>query len=242
MKFGYEIVESKEREIKNAIGDTDNYVGVYESDCPTSRNIDQSLSYKRTWTGTFKGLNYSIEHHGVSTYNPYGIWCYYVHFTEEQIDPDVFEAEFWLPSEEYTLSNSKTRYMNNYYKSTVSDANWQGGVTYYSKSTHYDQGEHKQLRCVKFGCDLNHSWDVEHGMNETYSLRYLNNLARGTCEDLIDMFNIKLRCSTSGVYFDRKYAIEREGKLISPAALGTLSHYTYQRSKSAREVLEFKDE
>ena len=231
------ITKDQARKIRNAVGDTNEYVGVYSADAKNGNDIDESISYKRTWSGKHKGIVYSIEHHAVSEYNACGIWCYYIHFNEEQFDSETFEEHIWLPTEEYENSGL-ARYGNNYYNTRVASADWHGGITYYQKKTYHDTRTHKDLRTVVFGCDYNHSWDREYGFNEIYTLSSIVQDAKRTCEELLDLFDIKFRCPWSGKYIDRKYTIEYKGKIVTPAHLGSITKNIYQKGLREMEELE----
>lgn len=107
--------------------------------------------------GTHHDVPYEVTNHARNVsliyQRPRGTYCYYVFISELMLEPEKFE-EFWLAATPSTWGarNGFIHPSYNYESAPWSDANWHGGVTWYSKEAGFD-GE---PRSVKIGCDFGH--------------------------------------------------------------------------------------
>lgn len=155
----------------------------------TEEDLDKATY---SWTGTYKGLNWKVSHHGYSEYNNYGTWCYYIYLPEE-IVPDTFEKQFWLPPEE---PNKYGGVSYRYEDAVFNSYEFEGGVTFYKKHGGFDN----HSRSVEIGCDFAHLWDE--GNRHTYRLQWIKTYT----ENSIDLFreynpDSLHRCSWNGNYY-----------------------------------------
>lgn len=111
-------------------------------------------SLKR-WFGDYKGVDFEINNLTSSPNDIYPSgethWTYYLHLRlngiPEENDPD----SYWLERKK----NGTYRYYAYYKHSVMSDLDWHGGITWYSKERGFDGEE----RVIKIGCDYSHLWD-----------------------------------------------------------------------------------
>ena len=188
---------------------------------------DMSLSNR----GEHFDIAYSISNHGRrkwehgDTYRPHGgTWCYYVYINEMMLSPEEFE-EFWLPKAEGNswLKRGKWQFASyDYYKPRWSDAEWHGGVTYYSK----ENGHDGDPRGVKIGCDFAHSWDDGH----SFYYGGVERECRRTIDRLREMYKFFRRCAYSGVWLPAAEMVEKDGKLYTAKAIEDMKKWDEERA------------
>ena len=133
---------------------------------------------KKVWNGEYRGVFYEISHHGISDYQPQGVWCYYIYIHEKQIqDKDM--DKFNLPNYDY-------------YTPFWNSLDWHCGMTYYSK----EYGADGNPLIFKAGCDYNHYWDEGY----QYSESLLEVDAKNTIDKLLEQVTLKIRCLWDGCY------------------------------------------
>jgi hypothetical protein len=157
-------------------------------------SYEEYRSGHTTWKGEHRGISYSLAHWGISSYQRYGIWNYYIHLLEEQfVNPDDF-AKFNLEQEIYEFAGSKRAH---YPYDNLPDVELYGGITFYSKDTYINR-EGKTKTAVKFGCDYNHGWDREQGYPQDKA--WVERDAKHSIDVLLDGYNFiwKERCAWSG--------------------------------------------
>lgn len=145
-----------------------------------------------TWKRDYKGVSYTLSHHGISDYSPQGTWCFYIFINSNMFvnhdDFSLFDREA-----EIVEINGNFRETFNYWD--VPDYGFHGGITWYSKEGFVDREGQKQTS-LKIGCDYNHLWDREsdywQGLDEVESD------AKSLIDKLVEQHPIKLRCSYCG--------------------------------------------
>jgi len=98
--------------------------------------------------------------------------------------------KFWLPPH----YDEKGRVSYRYYDSIISNIEFHGGCTWYSKESSIDEKD----RHIKVGCDYQHSWD----MGTDYGLNYIKNQAELSIESLLNITPVLVHCSGCGVYYE----------------------------------------
>jgi hypothetical protein len=142
--------------------------------------------------GNYRDIHYTInrfkafEHSG----NEYA-WTHYIHLNiDKQIKDEVIREKLWL-SPKY---DDKNRVSYEYYTSVISDIEFHGGCTWYSKESSIDE----KTRSVKIGCDYQHSWD----MDKHYSLAYVKGEVEHTIDSFLKITPVLKYCSGCGVYYE----------------------------------------
>lgn len=194
-----------------------------------------TLKEKRTWSGVSPdGLNYEIAFWGEGDMcDGHGMWNYYVIIHEDQLRPEDW-VRVWLPVESrWKRSDGHEDPTYNEWSSVLSDGDFHGGVTHYSKHQQVDGGR----RRIKVGCDYGHVWDRERGYG--FSLSEVQQDALNTCRKLAAILRPLARCKWSGHYFDPRLDVGEDvpgwkGGFLSPAGLGSRSAWLRQeRERSA---------
>lgn len=150
-----------------------------------------NLELSKTWSGTHRGLPFSINHHGQERpnnwpplNNGHGCWCFYIHIQEWKI---VNLADFWLEGKltEHTPGGSRFIHYD-YSSSPLANADWNGGITFWEQR---DQ----PYRTIKVGCDFSHIWDADYDYN--YSLSDIHARVIKCIDELHSLFVFKLSTS-----------------------------------------------
>lgn len=103
------------------------------------------LRHRDTWSVKYRGVTIEISRNYVTTFNPYGTWCYYLILERDKLNVPT-QPKDWEPAHEYD------RYFNSWVTKNFR-ADMHGGVTYV------------ELYCddkVRVGCDYNHHFDQQH--------------------------------------------------------------------------------
>lgn len=157
--------------------------------------MDKSTKF----SGSHKGIQFLISHHGVSDHQPDGIWCYYILVHEDQL-PEEYKALFILPP----VFDDKKRLSHDYMGSMLNDFDWHHGITYYSK----EGGADGEPVMIKIGCDYNHYWDE----GSSYSEITLEYDVKNSIEKMLEAFpEIMVRSRYYGGYFKASEGEFKEG-------------------------------
>lgn len=155
--------------------------------------LEELRTGSTTWRRTYKGINYTLSHHGVCSYKPKGTWCFYIHLLEGMfINADDF-AKFYrepIVSELGSGSFYETHAYND-----VPDYGFHSGITFYSLDNYVDR-DGKKYRSIKMGCDYSHLWDEESGYWQ--GLEDVANDAKNYIDGLVGNVPFKKRCAYSG--------------------------------------------
>lgn len=134
---------------------------------------EQRLDHIQNWRTRLNDMLIEVSHHGVSDYQPNGIWCYYIYIYESKC-PRF--SELWLPEKLVKITPESEGFISHDYNDTiVSGVDWHGGVTFYAKHGHYEG-----RRSIQFGCDFSHLWDRE----REYTLDDVLSEAIETCNQI----------------------------------------------------------
>lgn len=160
---------------------------------PTIEEFTQERAYT-TWKGERGGISYTVAFwgygRGIASYHgDKGRWNYYLHLREEQFQPDDFEA-MTTPRAEHELLNLRGHKSWDYYRSSLYDLDWHGGITFYEIT-----GE-EPYRRIKAGCDYSHGFDE--GMH--YTLDFVEIEAKACVDSLLARVTPLVRCRWSGEY------------------------------------------
>ena len=149
-----------------------------------------------TWTGTVEVISYSVKHWGVSDYQRYGIWNYYLHINEQLFQNPADFEQFWLPRKLKEFGESQYASYD-YYIDPITALDFHAGPTFYEPSTFFDRNTGKDYRTVKVGCDYSHLWDQEAGYPDT--LASVRADAERSCRLLFEAYPHNRRCAYSGI-------------------------------------------
>jgi hypothetical protein len=158
-------------------------------------SLEEYRTGQTTWKGEHRSVSYTLSHWGISSYQPQGIWNYYIHLLEEQF---VNPADFALFNKEREIREwpeGSFREAYDYY--AVPDLELSGGITYYSKSEYVGR-DGKVYTAVKLGCDYNHSWNADRNYPEDKT--WVERDAKHSIDYLLDNYDfaLKERCVWSG--------------------------------------------
>jgi len=145
------------------------------------------MNKQEIWRFTHAGLTVVVKHWGLERQQPFtplndgkGVWNYYVFLYESDLKNRFHEV--WLPSKIVKLTpESPGRVTHDYTSAPFANVKWHGGITYYAK-----HGQLKGYRSVELGCDFNHVFDHERGLD--YKLDVVVNEAKQTAEELAEMY------------------------------------------------------
>ena len=128
------------------------------------------------------------------------VWTHYIYIN---IDKEIKEKEiaesFWLKPEKCRISKKRIRY--DYFDKPISDLEFHGGCTFYSKESGVDGAD----RVVKIGCDYQHLWDKD----QDYDLAYVTKEVRNTIDSLHRIATILKWCSWCGQYLEEKDHLDK---------------------------------
>lgn len=155
---------------------------------------EQYLKCSATWKGEHNNISYSINHHGISDYQPQGIWCFYVYIPENIF---INQDDFKLFDRPEIISDMFGKPWQTYDYYDVPDYGFHGGITWYSKEVVFDRNEGKNITVLKIGCDYNHLWDSESGYWQ--GKEDIERDVRSMIEKLVQNHPIKTRCKYSGI-------------------------------------------
>lgn len=116
-----------------------------------------------TYSGIYKAVNFEITRWGVeretheALNDGKGCWNYYIYLSERKLENF---KDLWLEPEVKEFSPGGTKYVSyDYYSSSLSNAYWHGGVTFWEGGNLLLPG----YRYIKLGCDYSHLFDLERG-------------------------------------------------------------------------------
>lgn len=155
-------------------------------------SLEQYQSGSTTWKREYKGVSYTLSHHGISDYSPQGTWCFYVFVTSNMF---INDADFALFDREAELTELYGSYRENYDYYSVPDYGFHGGITWYSKERFIDK-EGKEQTSLKIGCDYAHLWDRESGYWQ--GLDDIDRDVKALIDKLVEAHPVKLRCGYCG--------------------------------------------
>jgi len=143
-------------------------------------------------SGQYRNVNFSIKQFEPlgSPGNEYS-WAHYIHLNlDKQIRDKSIADSFWLKAK----YDEEKRVSHNYHVSPISDIEFHGGCTYYSKESSTDDLD----RVIKIGCDYQHSWDD----HRDYSINYIKNQVRETIDSLLLITPVMKWCNGCGVFYE----------------------------------------
>lgn len=156
-------------------------------------SLEQYQSGLTTWKREYKGVSYTLSHHGISDYSPQGTWCFYIFINSNMF---VNHADFNLFNREPEIKEiSPGSFWETYDYWNVPDYGFHGGITWYSKEGFVDR-DGKQQTSIKIGCDYAHLYDME--CNYYHGLDDVNRDVELLIEKLIEINPVKMRCKYSG--------------------------------------------
>lgn len=176
---------------------------------------DIELRENRRFSGKYRDIHFEIQR--FKSYDKESFeysWTFYLYIDLGMI-PTELRERFWLePKYETKFSENLSMFPMYDYDSEplISDLEWPGGCTYYSKETSVD---HKN-RIVKIGCDYQHSWDV--------GKRYDQHIILFDVKNCIDNLYIKvharnlrmnLRCRYNGGWYSEEEGTVDDGVFTS---------------------------
>jgi len=142
-----------------------------------------------TWKDRYRGIDFSVSNWQLESTGD--CWAYYIFLVLDQLPEDVRER-FWLEPEPTEWKSMPIRY-DYYSEPLISELDWHGGCTWYSK-----EGFEGNRRVVKIGCDYQHYWDE----GRHYNLDFVADEARHTIDTLHELIpGIMKWCCYCGDYF-----------------------------------------
>jgi hypothetical protein len=180
--------------------------------------LEQYRRGATTWRGEHKGVAYTLSHHGVSTYQTQGTWCFYIHLREEQfVAPEDF-ARFDRKPE---VRESFGSFRENYPYEDVPDYGFHGGITWYSRDFYVGKNG-QRYKALKIGCDYGHLWDEEGGHWQGHD--DVERDARQLIEKLVADITLKERCGYCGKYgLPDEFYTARNGRRVHRSQVGQFS-------------------
>lgn len=108
------------------------------------------------WFGIYRGVRFQIDRFKFREEDRDYKWTHYILLNIDEQLPPEFVEKFWL-APQYTdnFDKSRKRLHYDYYDSIISNLEFHGGCTWYSK----EGGADEPHRVVKIGCDYQHLWD-----------------------------------------------------------------------------------
>ena len=179
---------------------------------------DDFLNSAAEWHGSYLGIQYEVAWHGRSTYQPGGIWNWYVFVSSEQFYPEEW-AKLRLNKKDYKFGESWHR---GWSYDEFPDIDAHGGMTF-GKLTTYLGRDGKEHEMVKIGCDYNHSFDMEN--DYPYSLESVTADVKRSIELLTEQFpHRRVECAYSGKYGDAsEFYTAVNGKDVHKSCLAKLT-------------------
>lgn len=157
------------------------------------------------YNGSYKGIHYQIKNWVDKGLPKYDIlesthWTYYLFIPEamlQDVEAKKKSTIFLTLKEDDTFGRKRKRY-DYYSDSLLADLHWHGGITY------YDIEESNGDRCVKAGCDFQHSWDE----GITYNVSNLLVDIKHTVDDFIKQVpEMRIRSVWDGEYYPLSEAL-----------------------------------
>jgi len=145
-----------------------------------------------SFRGTYRDVNYLIKRfesfaHTNSTYG----WTHYIIINlDKHIKDKTIADSFWLNP----YYDDKNRVSYKYYNSIISEIEFHGGCTWYSKESSPDE----KTRVIKIGCDYQHSWDD----GNEYTLSYVENEVQRTIDSFLEITPVLKHCTGCGVFYE----------------------------------------
>lgn len=106
--------------------------------------MNETIKHKEVWNGEYRGIKFEIQKFHLCEKEA---WTYYIYINLERIPKKYKPNSFWLRDK-----NGKGHY--DYYSHCMSDIQFHGGMTWYSKVF-----SSKIHRIIKIGCDYQHYHD-----------------------------------------------------------------------------------
>lgn len=157
---------------------------------PTLEQYQKSVA---EWSKEHLNIRYSVKFWGLGEMNDgKGMWNYYLLLSEQMFLPEdysklicqkeIIRGEF--PYERYKDEN-------------FPDLLFNGGLTFYDITSHYDRSMRGIFRTIKVGCAYGHIWNRDQGY--PYNLDWITRDAQRSIEKLAELFpNRNLRSTWSG--------------------------------------------
>lgn len=163
---------------------------------------------KEVWSGYHDGVEYEIISWEDNKNKKH--WCYYLYIHLGKIPQNA--DRWWIIPERFSLTPGGIETLNyKYYNTIVSNIDFHGGCTWYSKETTEDNLPEERI--IKIGCDYSHYGDE----GRVYDLQYILQ----DVENSIQSFKIiepsyKYYCGTVGGNWDiSEGQILENGEFIS---------------------------
>lgn len=106
---------------------------------------------KKVWRGKYDGVDFEINNFKLGDIDQ---WTFYLFIFLDRIPDKKLSKSFWLKPKNAHLGINMT-YYDYYSHPIISEIDFHGGCTWYSKESGFD-GEEK---IIKVGCDYGHSCD-----------------------------------------------------------------------------------
>lgn len=171
------------------------------------------------WVGTHNGVQYKVSHHGISSFRPEGIWCFYVFFDERMFQREEDWAKFNL--QKYTREMVPGKFWEHFPYDNLPELPWHGGPSYGDRHEHLDRNTGKHYAVIEVGCDYSHLWDEGNGF--PYDLESVKRDATKLIDEFRAQFPQKEACGYCGVIgaADEFYTA-RNGARVHKSKLGNL--------------------
>lgn len=151
-----------------------------------------------TWREKHGGVQISLNHHAYRDGTEYegcspepGIWCYYLHLTEEMFRPEDW-ARLLMPERVHDWGVSHDT-------DAFPDLDFHGGITFYEVRGGWSKKKKAKVGNIKVGCDYAHSWDRDSGYYQNYDDVLKD--AQHSVDKLLRQFPDRMACCDySGVW------------------------------------------
>lgn len=192
--------------------------------------MEKEMSMKRQWNGTYRDVYYEIQNFDLRGHGDG--WTFYLYIAIDQM-PDDVAKRFWLRGKKDKSFNDRVFY-DYYAEPLISDLEWHGGCTWYSKEGGFDGSK----KIVRIGCDYQQSWDE--------GMRYSENILLSDAKRCIDSLwekipSMKRRCNYNGRYYPQDRGVScADGTFLSDEGKRQMEAWERKRWKLVEALSEGK--
>lgn len=111
------------------------------------QRVNDHIRASRHWATSYRGIYVEVVHHSVNMFSPYGIWCGYLSFWQNQ-NPEIVNFRGTVESGLIGTRDKHNEFFDQF--------DWNGGVTFYEEKLSIDG-----VVWMKVGCDYAHIWDED---------------------------------------------------------------------------------
>ena len=169
-------------------------------------SMNNSLHYKlaKEYTGTYRGIPWSIRNWSFEGKEPFDKWNYYIYLHLHRFKDQELAAKFWCDDKHYDWGT-----VADYYNvPIIHSIDFHGGVTLYEKQP----GTGASGRVVKVGCDYSHYFDE--GRN--YHLEDILYDTRTTIDNFHSVCEYYIWCQRNGnLYNESQGTYSDKGVFLS---------------------------